>query len=402
MSYTHVTTAKELTDLCEQIARADAIAFDTEFVSEHTYRSQLCLVQVCTPDVLAVIDPLAVGSIKPFWEVLAEGNHQTIVHAGREEIGFSLQAVGRCPANLFDVQIGAGLVGDEFPSGYGSLLSRLLGISAQKGETRTDWRQRPLSKQQLEYALDDVRYLIPLRDKLRERLAKFSRTSWMESEMQAFQAEVVASRTRERWRRVSGISNLPPRSLAVARELWRWRETEAERRDIPPRFVLRDDLLVELARRRTADVRQIRAVRGLERGELQRLLPKIAEHIQTALDLPQRDWPQSERRDVPQQINLLGQFLSTALTSRCRSLELAPALVGTASDVRDLVALRMGFVNGQTPTLAAGWRAEVVGTLIDELLGGKLSIRIIDPMSDHPLAFESADRPIQDSQHKPT
>jgi ribonuclease D len=127
----------------------------------------------------------------------------------------------------------------------------------------------------------------------------------------------------------------------------------------------------------------------LDRSELQRFLPKIAEHIQLALDLPQQDLPQSERRDVPQQISVLGQFLSTALTSLCRSRELAPALVGTASDVRDLVAFRLGFVNGQPPALACGWRAEVVGTLIDDLLAGQLSIRITDPLSDHPLAFES-------------
>jgi ribonuclease D len=388
MSYTHVTTAEQLTKLCDELAQSPTIGFDTEFVSEHTYRSQLCLVQVCTPAGLSVIDPLTTGPLDRFWEVLAEPNHDTIVHAGREELGFALNAVGRCPANLFDVQIAAGFVGDEFPSGYGSLLSRLLGVNTQKGETRTDWRRRPLSSQQLEYALDDVRYLIPLRDTLLERLDKTKRTAWFFAEMQAFQQEVIASRARERWRRISGLSGLSPRSLAVARELWRWRETEAQRRDTPARFVLRDDLLVELARRRNADQRQIRAVRGLERSELQRLLPKISEHIQLALDLPNQELPQSERRDVPQQVTVLGQFLTTALTSLCRSLGLAPSLVGTASDVRDLVAFRLGFVNGEPPALACGWRAEVVGTLIEDLLAGKLSIRITDPLSDHPLAFE--------------
>jgi ribonuclease D len=388
MSYTEVTTAQQLSAYCDELAKAPVIAFDTEFVSEHTYRSQLCLVQVATLGGLAVIDPLATGSLTRFWEVLAATGHQTIVHAGREELGFSLADIGRCPADLLDVQIAAGLVGGEFPAGYGSLLGRLLSISAQKGETRTDWRRRPLSRQQLEYAIDDVRYLAPLRDKLIEKITKLGRLSWLDAEMKAFEAEVQASRTRERWRRVSGISGLSPRSLAVAREVWRWRESEAQRRDVPARLVLRDDLLVELAKRRTADPRQIRAVRGMERSELQRALPKIAEHIQLALDLPQNDLPYSQRREVPNQINVLGQFLSTALTSLCRSMELAPALVGTASDVRDLIAFRLGFVEDEIPVLAQGWRAEVVGTLIDDLLSGKLSIRITDPLSDHPLAFE--------------
>ena len=306
MSYTHITTPDQLAKFCDGLAQAKAIAFDTEFVSEHSYRSQLCLVQVCTPEELAVIDPLACGDLTRFWEALAAEGHETIVHAGREELGFSLTSINRCPANLVDVQIAAGLVGDEYPAGYSSLLNRELRVTMHKGETRTDWRRRPLSSQQLEYALDDVRYLIPLRDKLFERLMKQGRVAWLEAEMQAFQAEVIASRSRERWRRVSGISGMSIRSLAVAREVWRWREAEAQRRDVPARQVLRDDLLVELARKRTADVRQIRAVRGLDRGELQRFLPKIAEHIQTALDLPNDQLPHSERREVPNQITVLG------------------------------------------------------------------------------------------------
>jgi ribonuclease D len=326
--------------------------------------------------------------------VLAQPGHQTVVHAGREELGFSLKAIGRRPANLFDVQIAAGLVGDEFPAGYAALVVRLLRKSMHKGETRTDWRRRPLTKQQLEYSLDDVTHLIPLRDKLQQRLSQLGRIAWMETEMAKFQDEVEAARIRERWWRISGISGLSPRSLGVAREIWRWREAEAERRDVPPRQVLRDDLLVELAKRRSADMHQIRVVRGMERRELQNMLPRIAEHIQRALDLPPEELPHSERREVPSQINVLGQFLSTALTSLCRSKELAPAMVGTASDVRDLVAYRLGFADGEPPVLAQGWRAEVVGTLIDDLLAGKLSIRITDPLSDHPLTFE---RPASDT-----
>ena len=175
MSYTYVSTAAQLETFCDELATAETIAFDTEFVSEHTYRSQLCLVQVCTPRQLAVIDPQTTGDLQRFWEVLARAGHQTVVHAGREELVFALHSVGKCPADLLDVQIAAGLMGMEYPAGYGSLLDRMLRVSAQKGETRTDWRKRPLSSQQIEYALDDVRYLIPLRDKITERLAKLGR-----------------------------------------------------------------------------------------------------------------------------------------------------------------------------------------------------------------------------------
>jgi len=264
----------------------------------------------------------------------------------------------------------------------------LLGQQSQKGETRTDWRRRPLSVHQIEYALDDVRYLIPMRDRLREQLEKLGRTAWLDAEMAAWQNEVEASRTREKWRRVSGINGLSNRSLAIVRELWRWREGEAQRRDLPVRRVLRDDLIVELAKRQTADPKRIHAVRGLERGDLKRFLPEIARHIEAALGLPDREFPKSERRDVPQQINVLGQFLATALTSICRAARIAPSLVGTASDVRDLIAFRLGYGADEPPQLARGWRAEVVGQELDDLLAGRKSIRIVNPRSDEPLAFE--------------
>ena len=159
MSYLSITTDRELLSFCQDISRADRIAFDTEFVSEDTYRPQLCLVQVAAAGKLAVIDPLSARDLRPFWELLVDPKRETIVHAGREELLFCIAAVGAPPARLFDLQIAAGLVGYEYPAGYGSLMSKLLGVRPQKGETRTDWRRRPLSSQQLDYALDDVRCL---------------------------------------------------------------------------------------------------------------------------------------------------------------------------------------------------------------------------------------------------
>jgi ribonuclease D len=228
-----------------------------------------------------------------------------------------------------------------------------------------------------------------MRNILHDRLDKLGRLEWLKTEMLAWQDEVDASRIRERWRRVSGISGLSSRCMAVVREIWRWREDEAERRDCPPKRVLRDDLIVELAKRRSAEMKQIKAIRGLDRGDLQRFLPKISEAIALALELPDQELPTFERRETPSQINMLGQFLSSALTSICHRAHLAPSIVGTASDVRDLIAYRMGYGdNDRPPILAQGWRNEVVGQLIEDLLAGKRSIRIVDPESNEPLAFD--------------
>jgi ribonuclease D len=290
-----------------------------------------------------------------------------------------------------DVQIAAGLIGREYPAGYGSLVSGILGVRTDKGETRTDWRRRPLTDRQVGYALEDVRHLKPLRDRIVARLEQLGRMDWLDAEMAAWQADVIAARGDERWRRVSGSSGLDRRKLAIVRELWRWREQEAERRNCSPRRVLRDDLIVELAKRRTDDPRRIRAVRGMERGDLRRGLDDLAACVRRAAALPDEELPVQIRQDSNRQLTMLGQFLSSALTSICRDAEVAPALVGTASDVRDFLAYRLDnrrCTGQQLPVLAQGWRRELVGKLLDDLIGGRVAIRIADPAADQPLSFE--------------
>jgi len=373
------------------MADAPLIAFDTEFVSEHTFRPELCLVQVAFADEQVAIDPYECGDLVPFWEIVVAEGHETIVHAGRQELLFCLEAVGKPPANLFDVQLAAGMIGFEYPAGYGTLVNRLLGLKAQKGETRTDWRRRPLSEAQIDYALEDVRHLARFRELLGQRLERLNRQEWFKDEMLSWQTDIDNSRTSERWRRVAGSSGLSARSLAIVREVWNWREQEAARRNRPTKQVLRDDLIVELAKRRSDDPKQIGAVRGMERGDLRRAVPELAEAVSKALALDDQELPENVRLESNSHLTMLGQFLSSALGSICQQAEVATSLVGTPSDVRDLVAWRLGETNGspkEPPSLARGWRAHVVGHLIDDLLAGRVAIRIRDPHSEQPLAFE--------------
>ena len=347
MQHETITTQDQLATFCRVLATARQIAFDTEFVSEDTYRPQLCLIQVAVEDRLAVIDPLEVRDLVPFWNALASGEHETIVHAGRQEVEFSLSAIGRPPRQLFDVQIAAGMIGLEYPASYGTLVAKILGHATLKGETRTDWRRRPLSEKQIEYALVDVDHLALLRERLGQRLARLKRTGWCDDEMAAWLADIQDARGRERWRKVAGSSGMPPRGLAVVRELWTWRKHEAERRNCPVRRVLRDDLIVELARRRSVDAKQIRAIRGMERGDLARAFPDLSAAIGRALALPDDQCPRIVRTDNNSQLSLLGQFLSSALSSICRAAEVAPSIVGTASDVRDLIAYKLAGGKGR-------------------------------------------------------
>lgn len=392
MQHKYISTKSELRELCDVARDAPGIFYDTEFVSEDTYRPELCLIQVAAADRLAVIDPYAVGDVSPFWECITAGNHQTVVHAGREEFRFCWHQTAQRPANLFDVQIAAGLMGLEYPASYGKLIAKLLGERLPKGETRTDWRQRPLTARQIEYALLDVHFLPSLRDAIGAELTRLGRMQWLEYEMERWQDELIEAESREKWRRVSGISGLPNKAMVIVRELWRWREKEAERSNRPPRRILRDDLIIELAKRGKSDLRQIKAIRGIERSGAKRHLSEIAAAINAALALPQNEWPRTTRNSVPNQVNVLGQFLTTALTSICREMQLAPSIVGTAQDVRDLVSFELGFHQGdEPPRLAAGWRADVIGTSLRKLLHGQVAIRIQDPMSDHPLRFDEID-----------
>jgi ribonuclease D len=388
-SYDYVDSSDQLERLCDQWSGAEAIAFDTEFVSEDTYRPELCLIQVAADGHLAIIDPIAIEDVSPFWRLLAAPNHETIVHAGREEFRFCRHAVGQRPHGWFDTQLAAAFVGLEYPAAYQNLASRLLNQTLRKGETRTDWRRRPLSDRQLDYAILDVIHLEPLRNELLARIENLGRSAWLDEEIESWLQQVEHYDDREQWRRVSGISSLSRRSLAIVRALWRWRENEARSRNKPARRILRDDLIVELARRESSEVRQIQAIRGLERGNLKRHLPELSDSIEAAMVLPAEELPHLNRRSSNQSnFTLLGQFLNTALGCICRSSNLAPTLVGTVQDVRDLIAYRLEKQHpDKTPALIEGWRAEVVGRRIDEVLQGNLAIRVSRPRADQPLEF---------------
>lgn len=392
VQYEHITTERELADFCDALSGATTIAFDTEFVSEDSYRPHLCLVQVATAGRLAVIDSIAIKDMTPFWDRLASGDHQTIVHAGRQELCFSLHAIGKRPHRLFDIQLAAGMVGLEYPAAYSTLVSKLLRKRLGKGETRSDWRRRPLSSRQIDYALQDVVYLEQIRDMLTEQLESLKRVAWLDDEMDRWQSKIETAETREKWQSVSKTSGLPPRALAVVRALWQWRESEAERQDRPPRRILRDDLIAELARRRSGDIEEIGNVRGLNRRGKQRYLAPISRCIEEALALPDNELPRARGRNSTRpELNILGQFLATALGSICRQKQVAPGLVGTVQDVRDFVASRLGMSDsaGHPPALSCGWRSEVVGHTIEDLLNGKLVIRVSDPRAEHPLIYET-------------
>lgn len=387
--YQHITTDRALVEYCERSQGAKWIGFDTEFVSENCYRPELCLLQVAVDGEYAIIDTMTIDDLMPFWDLLVDGDHITVAHAAREEFLFCYRACGERPKRLFDVQLAAGMVGFEYPASYGNLVSRLLNKSIDKGETRTDWRKRPLSQRQMDYALSDVVHLRALHKTLSKKLDKLNRSYWFEDEMDVWLDTLEATEDEPQWRRVSGVSNLSRRALAIVRELWLTRDEEAERKNKSPRRILADDLIVELAKRGSSDIKRLKAIRGIENRVAKSMFDSIADAIQIANDLDEEELPKRLPRNKNMNLGLLGQFLTTALNVVCREQSIAPAIVGTANEVRKMAAWKLGLIEmNQKPELANGWRADMVGDVIEQVLDGTIAIRVGDAKSETPLKLE--------------
>ncbi|MDR2170398.1 MAG: HRDC domain-containing protein [Planctomycetaceae bacterium] len=387
MSYIFVTQASELRDLVWRLRDVPVIAYDTEFVSEGQYSSLLCLVQVAAGGIHAIIDPLAIGNLDPFWNLIC-GGCEVIVHACRCEMEFCHRAIGVLPQRLFDVQLAAAFTEGEYPVGFRSLLDRTLHIDLPKEESRTSWNKRPLTSRQIEYAIGDVIYLEQIAEVLKRQLSEYNRLSWYEAEVSEVKSRLVNDFTNARWRNISKASSLSSRELAILREVWFWRDQVAKKRNSPSSRFLRDDLLIELARRKTSDPKRIAAVRGFQRSDLAKFIPEISDAIDYALKLPLEELPPvSDKLSYPQ-YSVITQFLYAAIGSLCRREHIALQLVAGPNDIREFIADELGTILPNIkPKLKSGWRAELVGDMLQDLLSGKTTIRINPHNTEDPLIF---------------
>lgn len=388
-----IQSPEDLQSLCESLGKESLIAFDTEFIAEDSYRPQLCLLQVATRNHLAVVDPFVVGALDAFWKVLLDPEKMIIVHAGREESLFCIRATQQTIPNLFDIQVAAAMLGYEYPASYGNLVQRFVGRQLNKEETRSDWRQRPLTHRQLDYAAQDVRDLPDIFDRLTQELVKRDRLTWLEEDTARRQAELLEGERNEQWHRLPGIQGLSGHHLAIAKRLWNWRETQAVERDIPPRRVLRDDLLIELAKRGSSDVKRIANLRGMNYRHVKSYLDELSECIELGAKDPVPNWPKKIRYGHRHPSGMLTQFLGAALAFICRTKEIAPSIVGTSEDIRDFVLYRLesSARNLPPPALLQGWRKSVIGDQFDDLLHGKIGLALANPLDDMPLRFCKTD-----------
>ncbi len=364
------------------------IAVDTEFLTENNYYPRLCLIQVGTPGLMATVDPLAVNDLAPLAELLA-GEIVMLVHAGAQDLAILRRQLGVIPEQVFDTQIAAAFVGFGHSIAYSRLVEQCCSVKLKHSRAYTDWARRPLHDDQLEYALDDVRYMPTIHEKLSAALEQRGRSDWAQDEFRiAREAAMSDVEPREQWRRLSGRKATRPRELAVLRELAAWREEEARRRDRPRQRIVADRVLLEIGRRRPKGPGELEGMRGMHPREAKRSGAAIVQAVRRGLEAPDDSLPRlprTTRVENDPQVGVAAALADSYMKTRARKLDLAPQLLANRRDL-EAVIRRMAHNGGsvddivddgdQPIRLLQGWRRRVAGDDVVRLLAGQIGLRV--------------------------
>lgn len=370
----YVDNAEALSALCERLEGSPWLALDTEFIRERTYRARLCLIQVASPQLVACIDPLALPDLEPLRALLGAPNTVKVLHAAYQDLEIFHQLYGAVPAPVFDTQIGAALLGLGEQMGYGRLVSQMLGVDLEKGHARTDWAQRPLDPEQIGYAADDVRYLGEIYLQQRERLAALGRSDWLDEDFHRLSDPATyAVDPQTQWTRLRGIQHLRGRQLCAAQALAAWREELAQQADRPRRWILADEVLVDVARRMPRNTAALARIRGLPERTLERHGNAILELVEQSRARPEADCPQpAERLSLSPGQEALADLLMATLRIEAQRQNISPAMLATRRELE-----RLAGGEDDLPVLR-GWRARLVGDTLLAVRRGERCLRAGD------------------------
>tara|TARA_R110000868_G_scaffold58122_3_gene179459 strand:- start:11205 stop:12365 length:1161 start_codon:yes stop_codon:yes gene_type:complete len=372
-----ITNTEELRTLCEKLRQFEYVTVDTEFMRDSTYWPQLCLVQVAGPDPTdngAAIDPLAPGiDLTPLFDMMQDESVVKVFHAARQDIEIFVHLSGKVPHPVFDTQVAAMVLGYGDQVGYETLVNKVVRKNIDKSMRFTDWSHRPLSTKQLSYALSDVTHLRVIYEEFHERLAANGRSYWLAEEMDRLtDPSIYSIEPKDAWLRLKTRSN-SPKFLAVARALGEWRETEAQRKNLPRNRVLRDDTLLDIAARQPMTEKDLDKTRGVGRNfGSSKPGQSIVEAIQAALDSPQEDWPQPKfRPELPAGIGPTVELLKVLLKLCSEEKGVAQRLVASSDDLQNIAA-------DDNADVAAmhGWRREMFGEYALQLKHGKIGLKL--------------------------
>ena len=365
--------------------QSSLLGIDTEFLREKTFFPKLCLLQMSTEDEIVLVDPFGISSLGILKPLLTDEGITKIFHAGRQDLEILLNETGVLPTPIFDTQVAASLLGYSQQLGLSALVFSECKVQLDKSDSYTDWSKRPLTDSQLAYAADDVRYLPTMYRKMHSRLQEQGRLEWLAAEFAEMSDPAnYQEDPRERFKRLKRVSHLTRKQLSAAREIAAWREEMAVKRNIPRKWVLTDEQIVEMCRRESKTIDDLFAVRGVREHLCVRDARKVAELCVKGLGAPEEEWPDlstkgKSEKNVDIQVDLMMALV------RLRAKENGIALQTLASH-DDLVSLARGHDGG---ALMRGWRRVLIGNELCELLEGKISLRIengslaIDNASDN-------------------
>ena len=352
---------------------SSVLAIDTEFLREKTYYAKLCLVQLATDDEVAIVDTFKIDDLSAMAAVLEDENVMKVFHAAGQDLEIIWHEVGCMPKPLFDTQVAAALLGHTQQIGYGALVHAVCGVQLKKIDSFTDWSRRPLSDSQLDYAVDDVVYLPRMYNRMRSELERLGRLHWLDPEFEEMSSsERFESDERQRYKRLKRVGQLSRRQLACAREVAAWRELTAQKRDVPRKWVITDEQIVEACKREARTIDELFMVRGMREKLGTRDARTVAALMKSALDAPPSTWPEPDRSGKNEPNVDAPLDLMSALV-RLRAKENGVAFPTLASH-DDLLRVARGYREGID--LLRGWRRALVGEELLELLDGKLFLSV--------------------------
>jgi len=372
-----ISDSATLANLCARMADADYVCVDTEFMRESTYYPELCLIQIADDKEAAAIDPMAPGiDLKPLLDLLVE-NHDVlkVVHAGGQDIEIVYNLTGKTPFPLFDTQVAAMALGQGEQIGYSNLVDSWLGIAVDKGARFTDWARRPLDARQIEYAIGDVTHLSKIFPKMLERLRKTGRGVWLDQEMERLgDTANYANDPDLAWKRVR-ISGRKPDVLGRLKALARWRELEAQAKDLPRGRIVKDETLGDMAGhppKKQADLARVRGLSATWAGN--DIGGRLMAAIEGAQPLGNDELPPRDDRKpgLGKEGSLVADLLKLLLKIRSRDIDVASKLLARTDELEALAAgVRTGL------PMLEGWRFDQFGRDALDLVEGRLAFAVI-------------------------
>lgn len=368
----YIDTPAKLNQLCQQLEQVSWLALDTEFLREKTYFPKFCLLQLATPEWVACVDPIALPNLDALFEIIYRPTIVKVFHSCRQDLEILYHLTGKLPQPLFDTQIAAPLLGFQENPGYAMLVSSFLQVNLNKAHTRADWSKRPLSPAEIQYAAEDVIYLCQIYQIILKKLAELGRSHWLDLDFaELADPNNYQVKPENAWLRIKGKNKLTNRQLSIIQTLSEWREKVAQREDRPRNWLLRDELLFDLARLQPQTKAELADLRGMHERiadrygqELCQLIAKAKDRVPIPLNEKNRPAKKTQQQEA------ILDVLNALVRIRAEENSLNPIILATRNDLENLL-----FHDNEC-CLLHGWRYTMVGQELIQLLEGKSSLTI--------------------------